>query len=161
MKLAHSALQPYISHSCPDFKIDATLLACFLMRFHHNLPAPSHTRGAWLSAVTIAGGYFLGGFVPLIPYLFVAEVDRAFCWSLGIMVVALFMFGCGKSWITLRGNEVLGRHDDPEWAGFQGRPSIIPLIKGGAQMVVLGSIAAAAAMGLVQLFDTSEAIPAF
>lgn len=160
MKLAHSTLQPYLSDSSspPDIVFDVTRLTRFLMRFHHNLPEPSNTRSAWLSAATIGGGYFLGGFVPLLPYFFVGEVGRAFWWSLWIMVVALFVFGCGKAWITLRSTEDLSRNLDCELAISQGRGSMVPLcVKGGVQMVVLGGIAAAAAMGLVKAFDTAGA----
>ncbi|KAF2816473.1 putative calcium transporter [Mytilinidion resinicola] len=137
MNLAHTTLQPYLLHdSFPtDIAIDVNSLAQFLMRFHHNLPEPADTRGAWFSAVTMGGCYFLGGFTPLVPYFFVGEVGRALCWSFGIMIVALFMFGSGK------GTSV----------------AILPCIKGGVQMLVLGSIAAGAAMGLVKAFDAAGA----
>ncbi|KAF2496993.1 hypothetical protein BU16DRAFT_345786 [Lophium mytilinum] len=69
MKLAHATLQPYLLHasSPTNIAIDVNFLALFLMRFHHNLPEPADTRGAWLSAVTMGGCYFFGGFVPLVP----------------------------------------------------------------------------------------------
>jgi len=85
-----------------------------------------------------------------IPFSFIDFID--------ILLVALFMFGCGKAWITLRSTEDLSRNLDCELAICQGRASMVPLcVKGGVQMVVLGGLAAAAAMGLVKAFDTAGA----
>ena len=59
------------------------LLACllkspellnFLMRFEHILPEPASSR-AFTCALTIALGYFVGGFVPLLPYILVGQYE--------------------------------------------------------------------------------------
>lgn len=103
----------------------------FLMRFHHGLPesAGSASR-AYISGLTIALGYFLGGLVPLTPY-FIFETNRtAFFWSAAVMIVALFTFGYVKAHLV-------------------GEAKCCACLKSGVQMTVLGGVAAAAAMGCV------------
>ena len=109
----------------------------FVMSFEHTLPEPASSR-AITCALTIALGYFVGGFVPLVPYFFVSNVTEGLAWSVGIMCLALFMFGYVKTclnvgWLTLR--------------------NVMHGILGGGQMVVVGGVAAGAAMGLVRAFD--------
>lgn len=93
-----------------------------------------------MSAITIALGYFLGGLLPLIPYFFVGrdEVFTGLYISIAVMVVALFLFGYVKTCIV---------------TGWTGSRNIGDAAFGGVQMVVVGSAAAAAAMGLVKAFD--------
>lgn len=102
------------------------------MRFHHELPA-SQAEGsrAYISALTIAAGYFFGGLVPLAPYFFVHDNAIALLWSIGVMAFALFVFGYAKT--VLLGEENKGA-----------------CAKAGIQMVLLGGVAAAAAMGCVK-----------
>ena len=90
--------------------------------------------------MTISASYFLGGFVPLFPYLFVRdeEVRKAFWWSVCVMVVALFLFGYAKT-CAVRG-----------WRTSSDR---IEGLRGGVQMLLVGGIAAGAAMGLVKAFS--------
>lgn len=57
------ALAAHIS-TAPDSK----LLPDFLMHFHHREPEPESSR-ALVSGLTIALGYFLGGLLPLLPYV--------------------------------------------------------------------------------------------
>ncbi|KAI9690552.1 MAG: hypothetical protein M1822_009515 [Bathelium mastoideum] len=93
---------------------------------------------AWTSAGTIAGGYLVGGLMPLLPYAVIPaeEIVRAFWCSVALMVVALFVFGAGKTVLVggVEGREV------QRWVG------------GGVQMVVLGGMAAGAAMVSVRAF---------
>lgn len=118
---------------------DSPQLPSFLMNFHHTLPEPSGSR-ALTCAMTIALGYFIGGFVPLIPYFFVGPEDafHALSWSAATMVVALFMFGYGKTCFV---------------SGWKRRENVLRGLFGGVQMVVVGGVAAGAAMGLVKLFQ--------
>jgi vacuolar iron transporter family protein len=111
----------------------------FLMRFHHTLPEPERSR-AITCALTIACGYFIGGFIPLLPYIFVPndKVLLGLWWSIGIMIVALFVFGYTKTAFV---------------AGWSGWRCILGATKGGVEMVIVGSVAAGAAMGLVIAFD--------
>lgn len=109
------------------------------MRFGHCAQEPASNRAA-VSALTIAAGYFFGGLLPLMPYFFVSEacVDLALWISVGVMAVALFVFGYAKTCAV---------------GGWTGRDRVWDGIVGGAEMVVVGGAAAGAAMGLVKLFD--------
>ncbi|KAJ9213597.1 hypothetical protein DTO166G4_4847 [Paecilomyces variotii] len=114
-------------------------LPSFLMNFHHTLPEPSGSR-AVLCAITIALGYFIGGFVPLLPYFFVGPHDAfiALRWSIATMVVTLFLFGYGKTCYV---------------SGWKGAGNIRRGVIGGVQMVIVGGLAAGSAMALVKLFQ--------
>ncbi|KAF3386128.1 Protein CCC1 [Penicillium rolfsii] len=115
------------------------MLPSFLMNFHHTLPEPSGSR-AVVCALTIALGYFIGGFVPLLPYFFVGPHDAfvALRWSIATMVVALFLFGYGKTCFV---------------SGWSGRRNVRKGVIGGFQMVLVGGVAAGSAMGLVKAFQ--------
>lgn len=104
----------------------------FLMRFHRQLTRDDHTASrAVRSGLTISAGYFFGGLVPLLPYLLFAEMRVAFAGSVVVMVLTLFVFG----WIK---TALLAEKD---W---------LVCLRDGVQMVVLGSVAAGAAMGCVK-----------
>lgn len=124
-------LKNHLSHS--------PMLPSFLMNFHHTLPEPSGSR-AIVCAFTIAMGYFIGGFIPLIPYFFVGphEAFIALRWSIATMVIALFIFGYVKTCFV---------------SGWRGRRNIRKGVIGGIQMVLVGGIAAGSAMGLVKGFQ--------
>lgn len=113
------------------------------MHFQHTLPEPASCR-AMTCALTIALGYFVGGFVPLLPYFFVTktQVTLALCWSIGIMLMALFVFGYVKTCFVV---------------GWRGRAYVLQGLIGGVQMVVVGSAAAGAAMGVVKAFKSHAA----
>ncbi len=112
----------------------------FLMQFQHTLVEPSGSR-AIVCALTIALGYFIGGFVPLLPYLFLSshEALTALWWSVGIMTVALFIFGYGKTCYVV---------------GWRGSGNVRQGTVGGLQMVLVGGVAAGSAMGLVKVFHS-------
>ncbi|KAJ5386441.1 Vacuolar iron transporter cccA [Penicillium cosmopolitanum] len=118
---------------------NSPMLPSFLMNFHHTIPEPSSSR-AVICAITIALGYFIGGFVPLVPYFFVGPNDAfvALRWSIATMVIALFIFGYGKTCFV---------------SGWRGRRNIRKGFVGGIQMVLVGGIAAGSAMGLVKAFQ--------
>jgi len=104
----------------------------FLMRFSHQLAEADHAPSrAYVSGLTISAGYFFGGLVPLLPYLFFASVRSAFVGSVVVMVIALFAFGWVKT-------ALVGESD--RWV----------CLRNGAQMVVMGGVAAGAAMGCVK-----------
>jgi VIT1/CCC1 family predicted Fe2+/Mn2+ transporter len=90
------------------------------------------------SAFTIALGYFLGGLIPLIPYFFVSSVVTGLWISSVVMGIALFVFGYGKTAAVI---------------GGKGYRCVSKSLVGGVQMVVVGGVAAACAMGLVRFFD--------
>jgi VIT1/CCC1 family predicted Fe2+/Mn2+ transporter len=104
----------------------------FLMRFHHRLSMDDHTASRALkSGLTISGGYFFGGLVPLLPYLLFASMQTAFAGSVVVMTLALFAFGWIKTALLAERDRVV-------------------CLKNGVQMVVMGSVAAGAAMGCVK-----------
>lgn len=67
----------------------------FMMRFELGLEEPPPNR-AHRSALTIAMSYVVGGLVPLLPYMLVAENVFALKLSVGITLVALAFFGALK-----------------------------------------------------------------
>jgi VIT1/CCC1 family predicted Fe2+/Mn2+ transporter len=111
----------------------------FLMSFQHSMTEPPSNR-AFICALTIALGYLIGGFVPLVPYFFVAKdaVRLGLLWSACVMVITLFLFGYGKTSVV---------------HGWSGRKEVWRAVKGGVEMVVVGSVAAGAAMALVAGFN--------
>jgi VIT1/CCC1 family predicted Fe2+/Mn2+ transporter len=121
---------------------DSPQLVDFVMKFHHCEEEPASSR-AFTSAITIAVAYFLGGLLPLIPYFCIGDEDvyLGLYISIGVMVLALFGFGYAKEGVVI---------------GFKGRKNIRLCCFSGVQMVVVGSVAAGSAMGLVRLFNRDE-----
>lgn len=115
-------LAPVVKAICSDQKrwVD------FMMRFELGFEEPDPKR-ARNSAATIAISYVLGGLVPLAPYILVSELYRALSVSVGVTLVALFIFGYVKGKLT----------------------GISPL-RGGLQTVIIGGLASAAAFGLAK-----------
>ena len=112
--------------ACPDSMVD------FLMRFHRQLEEDDYTASRALkSGLTISAGYFFGGLIPLLPYLLFASMQTAFAGSVIVMVLALFAFG----WIK---TGLLAERDQSV------------CLRNGVQMVVMGGLAAGAAMGCVK-----------
>jgi vacuolar iron transporter family protein len=101
-----------------------------MMRFELGLETPDPSRAA-RSAGTIAASYIVGGLVPLAPYIILREdVTLALKLSIGVTLVALFVFGCIKGHYT----------------------GVKPL-RGGLQTVLVGGLAAAAAFYLARLIS--------
>ena len=109
----------------------------FLMHFQHNTPEPAASR-AITCALTIALGYFFGGFLPLLPYFFARHVTAGLIWSISVMVVALFVFGYVKTGFV---------------EGWRGWRCVKHNMWGAGQMVIIGGAAAGCAMGVVRLFS--------
>ncbi|KAL2012938.1 hypothetical protein VTN00DRAFT_463 [Thermoascus crustaceus] len=120
-------------HDNPDRLLE------FLIAFHHKQSEPECNQ-AYVSAITLAIGYFVGGFIPLIPYFCVRRVLTALYWSIGVMAVTLLVFGYIKTCVV---------------RGWRGTDNVVAGIKGGIQMCFVGGVAAGAAIGLVQLIDGS------
>ncbi|OCT51487.1 Vacuolar iron transporter [Cladophialophora carrionii] len=112
----------------------------FLMHFQHNTPEPAASR-AVTCALTIALGYFIGGFVPLVPYFFTDHVTHGLAWSISVMIVALFAFGYVKTGYV---------------EGWRGWRCVRCNLWGAAQMVIIGGAAAGCAMGVVRLFSSLQ-----
>lgn len=100
-----------------------------MMRFELGLEEPDPAR-AGRSAATIAGSYIVGGLVPLAPYILLKQVVPALWISVGVTLLALFVFGSVKGHYT----------------------GVKPL-RGGVQTVLVGGLAAAAAFFIARLIS--------
>jgi VIT1/CCC1 family predicted Fe2+/Mn2+ transporter len=101
----------------------------FMMRFELGLEEPEPRR-ARISAVTIAMSYIVGGLIPLAPYILLSNVQTGLWWSVGVTLLALAVFG----WV-------------------KGRFTGINPLKGAAQTVVIGGLAAGAAFLIAKLIS--------
>ncbi len=93
----------------------------FMMRFELGLEKPDPGRAS-RSAGTIAAAYIVGGLVPLAPYMLLQSISTALSISIGVTLLALFVFGAIK-------------------AHYTG----VKLWKGALQTALVGGLAAAAA----------------
>ena len=71
----------------------------FMMRFELGLEKLNPKR-ALVSAVTIAGAYIAGGFIPLAPYIALRNASVALIYSIGLTLLALLIFGFVKGRFT-------------------------------------------------------------
>lgn len=101
----------------------------FMMRYELGLEKPDPKR-ATKSAMNIGLSYVVGGLVPLSPYFFVTTPTDGLKWSCVITVCCLFVFGFFKARIT--GQNPIG---------------------GAIRVTLIGSVAAAAAFFIAQLFS--------
>jgi len=101
----------------------------FMMRFELGLEEPVRGR-ALRSALTIAGAYAAGGFVPLFPYMLLTRMQSAFLLSVVLTLLALFVFGYIKGRFT----------------------GTAPL-RGAFQTLIIGAIAAGAAYFIAKLIS--------
>ena len=99
----------------------------FMMRFELDLQPPEAAR-APRSAFTIAASYVAGGLIPLAPYMALPGVREALEMSVGLTLVALFLFGAVK-----------------------GRFTEISPLRGGLQTALIGSLAAGTAFTIARL----------
>jgi VIT1/CCC1 family predicted Fe2+/Mn2+ transporter len=104
----------------------------FMMRFELGLEEPAANR-AHHSALTIAASYIAGGFVPLLPYMFVASNTVALEFSVLITLLALALFGALKGRLVGTG-----------------------ALRSALQTVSIGGVAAAAAYGLARLLNSAH-----
>ena len=98
----------------------------FMMRFELGLETPDPKR-ALTSALTIAGAYVVGGFIPLGPYLVLPSVRTGLLFSVAVTLLALAVFGYVKGHLTGTGP-----------------------VRSAIQTVVIGGLAAAAAFGIAR-----------
>lgn len=98
----------------------------FMMRFELGLEKPDPRR-ALTSALTIAGAYVAGGFIPLAPYIVLSTAQAALSLSVLVTLVALTVFGYVK-----------------------GRFTGAPPVRGALQTALIGGLAAAAAFAIAR-----------
>jgi VIT1/CCC1 family predicted Fe2+/Mn2+ transporter len=99
----------------------------FMMRFELGLEKPDPRR-ALQSAATIGLSYAISGFIPLGPYILMSSVPSALYVSVGVTLVALFVFGYVKGRVT----------------GIDG-------LRSGLQTTLIGGLAAGAAFAIARL----------
>ena len=99
----------------------------FMMRFELGLERPDPRRSLW-SALTIAGSYAVGGFVPLTSYIIMHDPSRALSVSAAVTLTALLIFGYVKGRFT------------------GARP-----VRSALQTAAIGTAAAGAAFGIARL----------
>ena len=99
----------------------------FMMIFELGLEQPNPKR-AGQSATTIALSYIIGGLIPLSPYMLLSSLRTALWVSIGVTLLALFLFGF-----------------------FKGRFTGLNSLRNGAQTVLVGGVAAAVAFLLARL----------
>jgi VIT1/CCC1 family predicted Fe2+/Mn2+ transporter len=101
----------------------------FMMRFELGLERPDPKR-AITSALTIGLSYIVGGLIPLAPYMLIPRAGAALIYSVGLTLVALFVFGYVK-----------------------GRFTGAPPLRSGLQTALIGGLAAGAAFALAKLIS--------
>jgi VIT1/CCC1 family predicted Fe2+/Mn2+ transporter len=99
----------------------------FMMRFELGLEEPDPKR-AFTSAITIAGAYIVGGFIPLSPYIILGNAQQALVVSVVMTLIALFIFG-----------------------GVKGRFTGAPVVRSAFQTMLIGGLAATAAFIIARL----------
>jgi VIT1/CCC1 family predicted Fe2+/Mn2+ transporter len=99
----------------------------FMMKFELGLERPDPRRSL-RSALTIAGSYALGGFVPLTSYILMQNPTRALIVSAAVTLTALVIFGFVKGRFT------------------GARP-----IRSAVQTAAIGTVAAGAAFAIARL----------
>ena len=102
----------------------------FMMRFELGLEKPDPKR-ALTSAMTIAGAYIAGGFVPLAPYFIARTPSSALLFSIAVTLFALLVFGFIK-----------------------GRFTGMKPLRSALQTALIGSAAAGAAFLIARLIST-------
>lgn len=116
-----------------DLQNTPELMLDFIIRYGRELDEPAENRQV-TSAMTIGGGYLLGGLVPLLPYFFVSEVGTGLIYSIIVMAITLFIFGYFKAQMSM--GDSCSRNKK---------------IKEGFEMIAVGGVAAGAAWFFVKL----------
>lgn len=111
-----------------ELEKDKTKWVNFMMKFELGLEEP-HLNAARKSAITIAGAYVVGGFIPLAPYFFAKDNQSGLYESIVITLLALFVFGFFKS-------KAVGQ---PAWSGAF-KTMVIGAIAAGAAFLIAKSL---------------------
>ncbi|KAI1769988.1 VIT family-domain-containing protein [Hypoxylon cercidicola] len=103
--------------------------------------------------LSVSFGYLLGGLLPLFPYFFVGEVEDGLRWSFSVCILSLFAFGFAKDFLLHHGSA------EGNWQrGGAGDNAVMwEKVKQGSfegmRMVIMGGIAAIAAVLCVRFFE--------
>ncbi|KAI9312282.1 Ccc1 family [Dichotomocladium elegans] len=127
--LDRETIQPIID----KLKGDPDKFVDFMMRFELNLEMPDPRR-SWISALTIGFSYFIGGLIPLLPYVFIDNAMHALYISIAVTSLTLLVFGYIKSRLV-----------NPKSA-----------VKGAFQTMLIGALAAGASYGIVYFLPSEH-----
>ncbi|KAI8146550.1 Ccc1 family [Fennellomyces sp. T-0311] len=127
--LDRQTIQPVID----KLKADPEKFVDFMMKFELNLEMPDPRR-SWISALTIGLSYFVGGLIPLLPYVFVDDSTLALYISIAVTSLTLLIFGYCKSRLV-----------NPKGA-----------FKGAIQTLLIGALAAGASYAIVYLLPSEN-----
>ncbi len=119
----------HIANILSHFEAKPKTWVDWMMRFELGMEEPDPRR-ALRSALTIAGSYIAGGFIPLSPYMISTQAVDALKYSVISTAVALAIFGYIK-----------------------GRFTGAPPIRSSIQTTVIGGLAAGAAYAIAKLFS--------
>ncbi|KAI0883574.1 DUF125-domain-containing protein [Annulohypoxylon maeteangense] len=103
--------------------------------------------------LSISFGYMLGGLLPLFPYFFVGNVDDGLQWSFAVCILVLFIFGFTKDFLLHPGSTGDNWQHENHRRGPEKWKRIKHSSWEGIRMVVMGGIAAVAAVLCVRLFE--------
>ncbi|KAI0857395.1 Ccc1 family [Xylaria cubensis] len=152
LQLPPDLLRSVLAHieSSPEI----TAQVCGISDHTRNEPKTEPVRTTPLiTGLSVALGYLLGGSLPLAPYFFVSSVNDGLIWSFGICILALFIFGFTKEYV-LHFSSTNHERNSKTMTGRLLRWDIIKRgLWEGIGMVVLGGIAAVAAVLCVKLFE--------
>jgi VIT1/CCC1 family predicted Fe2+/Mn2+ transporter len=115
-----------------ELALDKDKWVDFMMKFELGLEQP-HINRARNSALTIAGAYVVGGFVPMLSYFFTESPVHGLYYSVGVTLIALMVFGYFKSKAT----------DQPPFLG-------------ALKTTLIGAIAAGAAFFIARLVSSGS-----
>lgn len=110
----------------------------FLLKYGEGMEEVPSIR-LFASAFTIGLSYFIGGLIPIIPYLCVSSALYGLYWSILATGIILILFGLAKAWFTGAATGPLG------------------LIWGALSTLAVGAAAAAASYGVVRGLEHSSA----
>lgn len=129
--ISAEAVKPMIQ----ELRKNPELWVDFMVKFELGLEAPN-VRTACFSGMTIGVSYFIGGLVPLLPYLLISSTLHALYASIGVTALVLLVFGWVKSAVMIKSRSL---------ACFS-----------ALQTLLIGAIAAGSAFGLVRLLDSQS-----
>ncbi|PVU96710.1 hypothetical protein BB559_002278 [Furculomyces boomerangus] len=97
--ITHKEMKPILD----KLKLNPALYVDFMMKFELSLEKPNQYRSI-TSAATIGSAYFVGGVIPLLPYVFSESTTTGLIYSSMLTLIALFFFGIARARVIgLRG----------------------------------------------------------
>ncbi|KIR54013.1 membrane fraction protein [Cryptococcus gattii Ru294] len=109
-------------------------MTAFLLKFGEGMEEVPVSR-LYVSALTIGLSYFIGGLIPLIPYMATSTAEVGLLYSAIVTSIILFIFGGFKTYFT---------GATGGWYGYA---------YGAVSTMIVGGFAAGAAFGLVKALD--------